>query len=78
MVLQTRWHGTEEERIVLMTTINRNCTCDPEHGTYTECAPHRMLLTDQRALNGLLWQRRLVERLLREERMVVVAAVEHT
>ena len=31
------------------------------------CAPHRMLTEDQRALNGLLFARRLVERLRREE-----------
>jgi len=31
------------------------------------CAPHRMLTEDQRALNGLLFARRMAERLLREE-----------
>ena len=31
------------------------------------CAPHRMLTEDQRALNGLLFARRMAERLRREE-----------
>ena len=31
------------------------------------CAPHRMLTEDQRALNGLLFARRMAERLSREE-----------
>jgi hypothetical protein len=31
------------------------------------CAPHRMLTEDQRALNGLLFVRRVVDRLRREE-----------
>jgi hypothetical protein len=31
------------------------------------CAPHRMLTEDQRALNGLLFARRMAERLQREE-----------
>jgi hypothetical protein len=31
------------------------------------CAPHRMLTDDQRALNGLLFARRMAERLNREE-----------
>jgi hypothetical protein len=31
------------------------------------CAPHRMLTEDQRALNGLLFARRMAERLSHEE-----------
>ena len=31
------------------------------------CAPHRMLTDDQRALNGLLFARRMTKRLLSEE-----------
>jgi hypothetical protein len=31
------------------------------------CAPHRMLTDDQRALNGLLFARRMAQRLLGEE-----------
>ena len=31
------------------------------------CAPHRMLTEDQRALNGLLFGRRMADRLRREE-----------
>jgi len=31
------------------------------------CAPHRMLTEDQRALNGLLFARRMAERLRHEE-----------
>jgi hypothetical protein len=38
------------------------------------CAPHRMLTNDQRALNGLLFARRMAERLRREEFLQARAA----
>jgi hypothetical protein len=50
-------------------SIARNCSC--EFGLMgvrlTTCAPHRMLTEDQRALNGLLFVRRLAEQLRQEE-----------
>jgi hypothetical protein len=67
--MQVVWHGTQQESFDLVNAIARNCTC--EFGLMgvrlATCAPHRMLTEDQRALNGLLFARRMVERLSREE-----------
>src|ERR1700730_14970897 len=69
MSAQVVWHGTQQESFDLVNAIARNCTC--EFGLMgvrlATCAPHRMLTEDQRALNGLLFARRMAERLNREE-----------
>ena len=69
MASQVVWHGTQQESFDLVNAIARNCTC--EFGLMgvrlTTCAPHRMLTEDQRALNGLLFARRMSKRLHREE-----------
>src|SRR5260221_11982128 len=69
MTAQVVWHGTQQESFSLVNAIARNCTC--ELGLMgvrlATCAPHRMLTEDQRALNGLLFARRMAERLIREE-----------
>jgi hypothetical protein len=69
MTVQVVWHGTQQESFDLVNAIARNCTC--EFGLMgvrlATCAPHRMLTDDQRALNGLLFARRMAERLRREE-----------
>jgi hypothetical protein len=69
MTMQVVWHGTQQESFDLVNAIARNCTC--EFGLMgvrlATCAPHRMLTEDQRALNGLLFARRMAERLRREE-----------
>jgi hypothetical protein len=69
MTTQVVWHGTQQESFDLVNAIARNCTC--EFGLMgvrlATCAPHRMLTEDQRALNGLLFARRMKERLQREE-----------
>jgi hypothetical protein len=69
MALQVVWHGTQQESFDLVNAIARNCTC--EFGLMgvrlVTCAPHRMLTDDQRALNGLLFARRMAQRLLGEE-----------
>jgi hypothetical protein len=63
------WHGTQQESFALVNSVARNCTC--EFGLMgvrlTTCGPHRMLMEDQRALDGLLFVRRMAERLRREE-----------
>jgi hypothetical protein len=63
------WNGTHQESITLTAAIDRNCTCQfSEDGARTAtCAPHRMLIDDQRALNGLLFYRQIANRLKREE-----------
>jgi hypothetical protein len=67
--MQVVWHGSQQESFDLVNAIARNCTC--EFGLMgvrlATCAPHRMLTEDQRALNGLLFARRMAERLRREE-----------
>ena len=69
MTTQVIWHGTQQESFDLVNAIARNCTC--EFGLMgvrlATCAPHRMLTEDQRALNGLLFARRMNERLRHEE-----------
>jgi hypothetical protein len=63
------WNGTQQESIDLVAAVNRNCTCQiGSDGQRTEtCAPHRMMLDDQRALNGLLFFRQIAQRLQKEE-----------
>jgi hypothetical protein len=67
--MQVVWHGTQQESFDLVNAIARNCTC--EFGLMgvriATCAPHRMLTEDQRALNGLLFARRMADRLRQEE-----------
>jgi len=69
MSIKVSWHGTQQESFDLVNAIGRQCTC--EFGLMgvrlTTCSSHRMLLEDQRALDGLLFVRRMAERLRREE-----------
>jgi hypothetical protein len=69
MSIQVSWNGTQEESFALIAAISRNCTC--EFGLMgvrlSACTSHRMLTEDQRALNGLLFARRMAKRLLVEE-----------
>jgi len=63
------WHGTLIEQLDLMAAVQHNCECryDAMGQSQTACASHVMLASDQRALNGLLRNRRLAQRLLIEE-----------
>ncbi len=63
------WQGTPREYLDLTRALNRNCGCDWEfQGTRAAACPaHRMLADDQRALNGLLFARRIATRLRSEE-----------
>ena len=69
MSIKVSWHGTQQESFDLLNAIGRNCNC--EFGLMgvriNACGSHRMLLEDQRALDGLLFARRMAERLRREE-----------
>ena len=70
------WHGTEDEAIALLRAFDRVCTqqrgggecCTfgPRRERLQTCAAHRLLM-DQRALDGLLWMRRMAPRLRAEE-----------
>lgn len=64
--------GTEEEARALLAAIENHCQC-----VYNEaqertalCAAHTMLLSDKRAINGLLFERRRRECLEREEGII--------
>ena len=60
------WHGTTEEYGALVAAAGRYCTGHRQGGDAPPCAAHR-LLRDQRALDRLLFGRRLAGRLAREE-----------
>ena len=62
MINRTRWNGTEAELLVLVDVLGRHCACRGRG----LCAPHGML-TEQRSVDGLLFGRRIVQRLLTEE-----------
>jgi hypothetical protein len=62
------WHGTQQESLELLQAVARNCACRVLSGkTVSACAAHRMLAHDQRAIDGLLFGRRIVAHLLEEE-----------
>ena len=63
------WHGTQAETFALLQALSRNCSCEvtAEGERLKTCSAHRMLLEDQRALDGLVFVRRLRERLEAEE-----------
>ena len=63
------WNGTSKESADLTDAVTRNCACeaDFEGRPTAKCAAHQMLLTDQRALDGLVFVRRIAERLQAEE-----------
>jgi hypothetical protein len=69
MTSTTSWHGTPQERRDLLRALSRNCACEsgPMGTRLSSCAAHRMLVEDQRALNGLVYARRLADRLRQEE-----------
>ena len=62
------WRGTAAESQALVDAIVHNCTCEFWRNVRLTCCPaHRMLVEDQRALDGLLFARRISDRLRREE-----------
>jgi hypothetical protein len=63
------WHGTQTEALELLQALSRNCSCvvTAEGVRLSTCAPHEMLSSDQRAIDGLLFARRIAERLRAEE-----------
>jgi hypothetical protein len=69
VVMAVYWHGTRQEGSELLHAISAHCSCDPTAGPAQtrRCPPHRMLVEDQRAVNGLLFARKILGRLLLEE-----------
>ncbi len=54
------FHGSQQETVDLLGAIARNCGC--RYGVMgvktSTCAPHSMMVSDQRALDGLVFERR--------------------
>jgi hypothetical protein len=70
---QTHFNGTSAEIEALERALANNCECEYEKATerlLRRCVAHSMMLYDQRALDGLLFSRRMQERWLNEEWMV--------
>jgi hypothetical protein len=69
MATRVRWHGTPTEGLELAHAFSRYCSCVfSAHGSRVSvCAQHAMLCSDQRAIDGLLFSRRIAARLRSEE-----------
>src|SRR5205807_10147485 len=69
MATSVLWHGTQTEALELLQALSRNCSCvvTAEGVRLATCAPHEMLSADQRAIDGLLFARRIATRLRTEE-----------
>jgi hypothetical protein len=66
---KVQWHGTRSEGLELVEVLGHHCSCAfTEHGLRVSvCSPHQMLCSDQRAIDGLLFSRRIAARLRSEE-----------
>jgi hypothetical protein len=69
MATSVLWHGSQTEALELLQALSRNCSCvvTAEGVRLSTCAPHQMLSSDQRAIDGLLFARRIADRLRSEE-----------
>lgn len=70
MTAPLAWHGTHREKLDLLAAITRHRTCQARFDgvNLAVCPAHRVLVEDQRVLDGLLFARRLARRLEAEER----------
>jgi hypothetical protein len=65
---QVVWHGTADEALALLAVVNEHCTCRRvNQRVMAVCPTHQMLSREQRAIDGLLFMRRMAERLIVEE-----------
>ena len=64
-----QWHGSRTEGLELVQALSRYCSCvfSAEGARVSVCAPHEMLCSDQRAIDGLLFSRRIAAQLCNEE-----------
>jgi hypothetical protein len=68
MARQIIWNGTTDEALALLHALRTHCECRVEAGrTVAVCASHIMLARDQRAVDGLVFMRRIAARLMAEE-----------
>jgi hypothetical protein len=68
MASRVQWHGNRSEGLELIQALSRHCSCvfDAQGLRASVCAPHQMC-SDQRAVDGLLFSRRIAARLHKEE-----------
>jgi hypothetical protein len=66
---KTIWNGTAAESAALLRAIERHCTCEVgiTGALLRACATHAALVNNQRFLDGVLFARRLRQRLIAEE-----------
>ncbi len=69
MTSSTEWHGTTDEWRALTQAVEAHCVsaCHGLGNVAPVCPAHAMLLHDQRALDGLLFARRISTKLRKEE-----------
>jgi hypothetical protein len=68
MARRITWNGTTDEALALLQALRSHCECRRDEGrTMSACPSHSMLAHDQRAIDGLLFMRRMVGRLRVEE-----------
>jgi hypothetical protein len=69
MATRVQWHGTRTEGLELAQALSHYCSCEfsGPGPRVSVCAPHEMLCSDQRAIDGLLFSRRIAARLRDEE-----------
>jgi len=77
MARRITWNGTTDEALALLHALRAHCECRVDEGrTVAPCASHSMLARDQRAVDGLLFMRRMAARLLAEEFDVAISGSE--
>ncbi len=77
MARHTTWNGTPDEALALLHALRTHCECRVAgERTVSVCASHAMLARDQRAIDGLLFMRRMAAQLLVEE--FKLAAIQST
>jgi hypothetical protein len=66
---QAIWNGTDAESYDLLASVQRHCACEFDNaGARTKtCTPHHALVYNQRFLDGVLFARRIAQRLIAEE-----------
>jgi hypothetical protein len=66
---RTIWKGTEAESSALLEVLTRNCTCTyaTSGALVRACSPHAAFVSSQRFVDGLLYGRRIADRLISEE-----------
>jgi hypothetical protein len=77
MTTSVLWHGSQAEALELLQVLSRNCSCviTADGVRSSTCAPHQMLASDQRAVDGLVFARRIAARLRAEELHPVPSAL---